>query len=126
MDDVLPIGPFHAGALCGGLDNNTGLYRKAVLVRVWYNPLNDSSTGGVLCKTGGCTEQTPNTVGDSGASLALHWSDGGKKTAVDARKASQVPIPSSHLSPTSRRSMSRGWRCRNHSKAGARGSTTTS
>jgi hypothetical protein len=57
MDDVLPIGPFPAGALSGGLDNNTGLYRKAVLVRVWYNPLNDSSTGGVLCKTGGCTEQ---------------------------------------------------------------------
>ena len=89
MDDVLPIGPFPAGALSGGLDNNTGLYRKAVLVRVWYNPLNDSSTGGVLCKTGGCTEQTPNTAGGGGVSLALHWSDGGKKAAVDARKASQ-------------------------------------
>jgi len=101
FDDVLPIGPFPSGALSGGLNKTTGLYQKAVILRVFYNPLNDSSTGGIQCPTGmnrGCTGEKATADGSGDVRMALRWSH--SATAAETRLAPQLPIPSSLLTPT--------------------------
>ena len=100
MDDVLSFGEFPSAALGGGLDKATGKVKKAVLVRIWYNPLGDASTGGTQCTkwvaNGACEGQQP--VGPDGrVRVAVLMSQG--STANATRLAPQEPIPGPLLTP---------------------------
>ena len=62
------------------------------MVRIWYNPLNDSSTGGTVCAkwvaNAACAGQQSNA--DGGVKVAVVMSHGA--SAQDARLAPQVTI----------------------------------
>eukprot|EP01043_Picozoa_sp_COSAG02_P030304 COSAG02_NODE_1928_length_10338_cov_85.895888_2_plen_789_part_00 len=101
VDDVLGFGVFPHAALGGGLDKSTGKYRKAVIVRVWHTPLNDSSTGGIMCTkwvhNGDCSQQKPDPTDPNRVTIAVSFSRGA--TARETRLAPQQPLLSSMLTP---------------------------
>lgn len=101
VDDVLAFGKFPNAALGGGLDPSSGKYRKAVVVRVWHTPLNDSATGGHTCTkwvhNGDCAQQEPDPADPDRITIAVSYSEGA--TAHAARLAKQRPLTPAMLTP---------------------------